>query len=61
MVYVPGEPQTGPISLFLDQDMVGWVSDTGPIQDEGHKDASGPPGGSAFLENHVAKPASVLV
>ena len=41
--------------------MIGWVSDTGPIQDEGHKDASGPPGGSAFLENHIAKPASVLV
>ena len=41
--------------------MVRWVLDTGPIQDEGSKDASGPPGGLAFLEYHIAKPAKVLV
>ena len=61
VAHVPGEPQTSPVSLFLDQDMVRWVLDTGPIQDEGSKDASGPPRGLAFLEYHIANPAEVLV
>lgn len=54
-------PRQAQVAYFWTWDITRWGFDTGPIRDEGCKDASGPPGGSGFLEYHFPKPAPGLV